>query len=130
MSVAIYIACESEIEGEDTFVDGKSLGRVDPPVLEKIAAQAGCPYIYDLISQDPGELAEYLDEVDEADLPPLEWHPATAGLTAIRGLRDHIRAHPESVPEPEAVLADLEDIERVLTVLDEHSVKFHFEMDF
>ena len=130
MSVAIFIASESEIEGEDVFVDGKSLGSVEPTVLERIAEQAGCPHIYDLISQDPGELAEYLDELDEADLPSLEWYPAAEGLTAVRGLRDHITAHPTSVPNPEAVLTDLNEMERVLNVLDEHAVKFHFEMDF
>ncbi len=129
MGVAIYIACESEIDGVDTHVDGKSLARVDPDVLENIENQVGCRHIYDLMSFDPDELAEYVDELDTADAAPVEWFPASEGLNTVRGLRDHISKDPSAVPDANAVLSDLNDMEGVLLILDKQGVGFHFAVD-
>ncbi len=130
MSVAIYIACETEIEGEDTFVDGKALGHVDPEVLERIEKNLSCRPIYDLMSQDAGELSEFLEDVGDDAIPAEQWFPAKEGLQTVRALRDYLLNDPASVPGSAEVIEDLVDFERVLTILDAHGVRFHFAMDF
>ena len=130
MSVAIYIACESDIEGEDTFVDGKALGHVDPEVLEAVEKNLPCKGIYDFMSASADEFAEFMDDVDDAEMADEVWHTAEQGLETVRLLRDYLRANPDSVPSAADVIEDLDDFERVLQLLESSGIGFHFAMDY
>ena len=130
MSVAIYIVCESELEGEDTFVDGKALGHIDPNALEKLEKQIGCRPLYEFMSQNPDDMAEFLEDMEDSAIAPEEWFAAKDGLQTVRGLHKYIQANPSSVANAGDVLEDLSECERVLKLLDAHKVGFHFAIDY
>ena len=130
MSVAIYIACEFEPDGEDTFVDGKALGHVDPETLAVIEKKIGCRPLYDCMSVDPDDLDEFLDEPGESSVAAERWFPAKDGLQTVRELQSYIRKNPSSVPNSTAVVEDLSDCERVLEVLESRGIRFHFAIDY
>ncbi|MDJ0941183.1 MAG: hypothetical protein QNJ00_15595 [Woeseiaceae bacterium] len=130
MSVAIYIVCEREVEGTDTFVDGKALGHVDPDVLASIETRLGVTPMYDMISADPEEIGEFFEGVDDAEIPPETWYPASKGLETVRALRAHLAENPSGLGNAAAVIEDLDDFERLLRYLDANEVRFHFAMDF
>ncbi len=81
MGTAIYIVTQQEIDGFDPFVNGKAIGRLDSELLDRMCAAAGVPSLLGFISQDPDELAEFLDDegVEAADgaeaLAILNKHP-------------------------------------------------------
>lgn len=130
MSVAIYIACETELDGEDTFVCGKALGHVDPDVLERVEKKIGCKPLYEFMSYDPEDVAEFLDDPDESELAPEEWFSAREGLRTVQELQDHIRNNPSSVPNHQDVIEDLSECERVLKLLESRGIGFHFAIDY
>lgn len=133
MSSAIYIVTKKQIKGFDAFVNGKAIGTVDGEALERLCKAAGVESLLGFISQDPDELADFLDEegVDGADaLPAEEWFTAERGLAAIQGLQAHLRANPGTLPGQAAVLDDLAEYEGVLLKLAEKKVDWHFAIDF
>jgi hypothetical protein len=73
---------------------------------------------------DPDELAEVLGEWTE-------WFDAAVGQAAMQALVDHLKANPEAaarLAEVSGVVAELEDIARVLAVATAQGVKFRLEM--
>ena len=130
MSVAIYIACESEPDGEDTFVSGKALGHVDPDTLAGIENKLGCTSVYDLMSVNPDDIAEFVEDLDESQIGAEEWYPPAEGLRTVRMLRDYIQGSPSSVPNWKDVIEDLTECERVLQLLEARGIGFHFAIDY
>ncbi len=129
MSVAIYIVCESEVDGEDTAVDGKALGHVDPDVLDGMARTLGCTPLYDFMSFAADDISEFVDDIDALDLPDDSWFPAKDGLQTVRALRTHLQANPADVPDPDQVIEDLNDFERVLGALETRGAGFRLAID-
>ena len=73
---------------------------------------------------DPDELAEILGEWTE-------WFDAAEGQAAIQALVDHLKANPEAaarLAEVDGVVAELEEIARVLAIATTKGVKFRLEM--
>jgi hypothetical protein len=130
MSVAIYIACETEPDGEDTFVDGKALGHVDPETLAVIEKKIGCRPLYEFMSVDPDDLGEFPEDPDQPELSGETWFAASDGLHTMRELQTYIRGNPSSVPDARDVIEDLSECERVLQVLESRGIGFHFAIDF
>ncbi|MDP2228265.1 MAG: hypothetical protein Q8J78_12400 [Moraxellaceae bacterium] len=136
MSVALYIVLEKEIADFDVFVDGKAVGHAEEEVLEKICVDLGVPPLMVFFSQDPDELADFLDdelgeEAPEPDeLPAEEWFDAAAGLVTVQTLADHLEAHPQAIENSAAIAEDLRDYQRVLERLKTEKVRWHFAMDF
>lgn len=102
MGVAIYIVTKNEIKGFDPFVNGKALGRVDSDVLERLCKAAGVKSLFEFISQDPDELADFLEESGieaegDGGLPAKVWFVPEDGLQVVRGLASHLRENPAAV---------------------------------
>jgi hypothetical protein len=79
MSVALFIVPETEIEGFDTFVNGKFIGQESDRTIDKFCKKVGVPSLYEFVSQDPDELADFIEGegVGVSDnLPALEWFEA------------------------------------------------------
>lgn len=133
MSVAFFIVTEREVAGLDTFVDGKAIAHVPDKALHKLCRAAGVKPVDAFISMDPDELADFLDDegADAPDeLPPAQWFAPDEGLAWTRQLMAHLQANPAALPDTAGVLADLAEYETVFQGLQQHGVRWHFQVDF
>jgi hypothetical protein len=132
MGVALYIVPEREVEGLDTFVNGKALGHSEH--LEQLAERAGVRPLMEFFSQDPEDLAEFLDtegaEPTADGLPAEQWFPAADGLVTVRGLLSYLSAESTAVPDATAIIGDLQEFESVLGRLAAEGVQWHLSVDF
>ncbi len=129
MSVAIYIVSEGHTGDEETAVDGKALGHVDPDVLDEIARSLGCKPLYDFMSFSADDIAEFVDDIDDLDIPPESWFHAKDGLQTVRSLKAHLAANPADVADAAEVIEDLKDFERVLALLESRGAGFRLAVD-
>lgn len=135
MSTALYIVTKEDHGDLDVYVDGKAVGHLDNDVLQGLCGAAGVRSLLDFVSEDPEELADFLDgegiELDEeAEIAPEEWFAPEDGLAAIRGLIEHLRENPGAVGNAAAVIDDLSDYEAVLAKLAERNIPWHFAIDY
>jgi hypothetical protein len=133
MSVAFFIATETETDGLDTFVNGKAIAKVSDKALKKVCAAAGVKSVYDYVSMDPDELGEFLEDEDvekPESLPPEQWFPAEEGLNWATKLAEYLRANPTVIKGSPEVLADLAEYEAVFKGLQARGVRWHFQVDF
>lgn len=121
MGAAYYIALETEIDGLDTMMDGKSLSR-HIESLDSAARQLGVRPLTEFTSMDADALADILgDDADGIEAPPLQHFSAQDGLATVRALL--------SRPEAQPALRDLKDCERILSAAAERGVGWHFQID-
>lgn len=133
MSVAFFIVTEREIEGLDTFVNGKAIAGLSDEALQAACTGAGVRSVFDYVSADPEELADFLDdeELDESvELAPEEWFAAAEGLEWTMKLTAYLEAHPVAVDGSGEILADLAEYRAVFEALQSHGVRWHFQIDF
>jgi hypothetical protein len=127
MGVAFFIVLERKIDGLDTTVDGKGLGR-SMEALDQAATELGVTQLTDFFGADPEMVAEYCrlenEDVSRLTLPPLGYFSAGDGLVSIRALLKH------PVAQDEGIARDLKECERVLEAASQHGVGWHFELDF
>lgn len=133
MSVAIYISAEREVEGLDTFVNGKAFGRASDEDLSRLCAAASVGSPFDYVSEDPEALREMLEDAD-ADLPdpfPEEaWFAPSEGIAWVDTLSAYLRSNPAASEDATALLEDLDEYAAVLKELECHGVRWHFTVDF
>jgi hypothetical protein len=92
--------------------------------LTELTAFADNRPIPDDFDGDPDELAELMGEWTD-------WFDPAHGRAAIRALADHINASPKAakrLDEQDAVVAELEEMVRVLEVAASEGVRFRLEM--
>ena len=133
MSVAFFIVTEREIDGLETFVNGKAIAKVSDKALKKVCSAAGVKSIYDYVSMDPDELGDFLEdeEVEAPDsLPPEQWFPPEEGLNWASKLAQYLKANPTVIKGSSGVLEDLAEYEVVFKGLQAHGVRWHFQVDF
>ena len=135
MGSALYIVANKEIEDVDLFVDGKAIGKIDGEILDQACQAAGVESLLSFISQDPDELADFLEgegaEMEEGgELPAEEWFTPAQGLAVVRGLTAYLQSNPKALPRQAAVLEDLADFERVFLLLADRQLLWHFAVDF
>jgi hypothetical protein len=122
MGAAYYIVLETEIDGMDTMMDGKSISR-HIEALDNAAEELGVQPLSSFFSMPPDELADFMDDTDDIELPPLKQFAAKDGLTTVKALLAHKPVHVDHV------LEDLRECERILTAAAEHGVRWHFQID-
>jgi hypothetical protein len=133
MGLGLYLSLEREIAGVDPLgIDGKSLARAQF-VLDRIAREQQIRPLKSLLCVDRKEAMDFLEDVgldpDEIRLPEEEWFAASDGRATVARLLSHLRQSPDSVPNADRVIADLEAIEKVLAAAEEQQVRFHFSLD-
>ena len=120
MGAAYFIVLEKKIDGLDTTMDGKSLSR-QIEALDEAAEELGVRTLSSFFSMPADELAEFMDDAEDIELPPLKQFSAEEGLASVRAL----------LPRPEAqpAMEDLRACERILATAAEHGVGWHFQID-
>jgi hypothetical protein len=137
MSAALFIVPEREVEGLDTFVDGKALAHVED--FDGLARAAGVRPLMEFFSETEGDLLSVFgEEGDDGEFhlpegmeaPETAWFEAAAGLETVRGLLRYLAAHPDAIPRSRTVVEDLRGFEEVLSGLDKAGVRWHLSVDF
>jgi hypothetical protein len=132
MGAAFYIVPEREVEGFDIFVSGKALARCEQ--LDHFAVLAGAQPLMEFFSQDPVELAEFLEsegvDPDPDALTEERWFPAVDGLQSVRGILAFLAANPKTTPDLAAIVEDLHALESVLGRLETEGIRWHLAVDF
>ena len=122
MGAAYYIVLETEIDGLDTAMDGKSISR-HIETLDQAAEELGVQPLSKFFSMPPDEMVDFLDGADDIQLPPLQQFSARDGLATMKALLAHTPVHADHVVE------DLRQCERILSAAAEHGVRWHFQID-
>ncbi len=122
MGSAYYIVLEHEIEGLDTTMDGKRLAQ-GIEALDAQAREAGVRPLSEFVSIPPEELAEFLGDANERELPPVQQFPADEGLKTVKALLA------KTTGQDPRLTADLRECERILSKASENQVKWHFQID-
>ena len=135
MGVSIYPVLDRDVPGFDvTETAGKALAEAvfqeDSPfsVLERFSSQNE-EALADFIADQTGQ------EADTIEVPAEEWFSPEEGLQTVRFLLAHTSPTPSPTGwEPDEFLTglvgDLQALERVLLLAQEHGAKFHLDVDF
>ncbi|MBP3955283.1 hypothetical protein J8F10_08315 [Gemmata sp. G18] len=133
MGVAVFIVAEPANQRFDLDVSGKALARSG---LDSRKPGNGLRALDEFFSTSPDEAAaaysEFLDgpPAPEGGFPPEQWFAAADGLATVRALLAYLAANPTDTRNTPAVLDDLHDFERILTVLDAAEVRWHLGIDY
>lgn len=129
MSLGIYPVFEPKLKGTEFEALGEVLAR-NFEAIDKVARSAKLtPFtafadnrpIPDDFDGDPDELAEIMGEWTE-------WFDPAEGKIAMHALADHIKASPKAAKRLGGVVAELEEMARVLAVAESEGVRFRLEM--
>lgn len=158
MGVAFYITSEEHSVAICTEVSGKCLARASE-ALEVLATQLGVSPLSNFCSQsvddyysllgvpeglldeetgkyDQDAVEQWRREEEGDSYTPLpegtyeSWFAPSEGLVTVRALLVHIAIAPDSIPNAEGVIIDLQDCERVLEALQESGIRWHLAVDF
>jgi hypothetical protein len=150
MSVAMFIAIESENPGFNTFVNGKFLARnqekldalakrlkITPLTQFFSASDADREFLKEQIA-NLTEIADPKDERSQAALKKLRkelrsaetWFKAADGLKTVGALLEALRAKPEQLDRQDGVISDLEEFVRVLTAAKTRKLRWHLSWDY
>lgn len=130
MGVFLFIELEHEISDLDDDLDGKAWAQGDVP-LDEIAGRIGLKTIADMTSCSSEQLADLMGDDPNVDLSGFEegWFEPAEGRLTVRGLVDHLEAHPSEMSGwryPEYVLEDLRAALGIFDAACEAGVRFHF----
>lgn len=125
------VLLESEIDGVESAPGSGVALLYQQRHIDALAERLEVTPLSHFFSRDPGAVAAYLTEQGlnpaDYDLPDEEWHAAEDGLTTVRALLEGLNRDASSVPQAEKVIADLGDIEQVLSVAALHGIRFHLD---
>jgi len=97
--------------------------------IDELAERLGFAPFSNFFSRDPNDIAAYLRrqgvKPDMDQLPEEEWFEASDGLATVGGLLNQLRVDAAGVPEPQKIIADLEQVEQTLAIALENAVRFH-----
>lgn len=133
VSLAYFIVTDKEVEGLDTFVNGKAVAHASEKGLAKLCGQLEVRPLTDFISQSPEELAELLDDLGSdvpEPLPEEAWFTPEEGLMTVRALIAHLSGNPGALRNAVAIVDELREYEAVLSRLIGPGVRWHFSVDF
>src|SRR5262245_17223357 len=123
-----HVLLESDLPGVQPSPDaGKALLYYHHQI-DDLATDIGVSPLSGFFRPDRAGVAAFLRsqgvEPDEDALPYEDWFDADEGLVTVRGLLERLRMEPAAVPQGDKVVADLEEIERVLVPAEIASVRF------
>ena len=141
MGVAHFVALERDIDGLDTFMNGKALAHAEfedecEKTLTQIALEIGVTPLTDFMSFDLDTILGYMELTRETatsgDLAMVgqeEWFDPAVGLASANALIPYLTEHPDALPNAEWVIGDLKEVIRILTAAQQHSVRWHLQVD-
>ncbi len=141
MGVSVYPVLNKEVPGfAITETSGKVLAEA---IFEEGSAFA---VLERFSSQNEEELADFIadqtgQEVSATEVPAEEWFAPKEGLQVVRSLLEQVRSQLQNGPlTPPAgweadefsrgLMDDLQNLEKVLLLAQEHDAQFHLALDF
>lgn len=125
-----FIVLQEDVPGLDARVEAEALVGAQFE-LDEIADEADVHPLMDFYSVNPDYLDFALQEGAPPEaLPKENWYPAAAGLESVRALLQGLDEDPDRVDDPEAVVADLRELERILSAAEEAGVDWHLGADY
>ncbi len=134
MGVGISVALDREVEGvePDRFA-GHALNRARWE-LSEAAEGAGLPPLEEFVSLSPEEseiLAADLNfDADVDAATPAGWFPAREGLRLVRVLLEQVTKAPDAFPDPEALQAELAQLEALLDAAAPAGARFRLSVAY
>ena len=140
MGSAIYIVLDRDLPGVDTMMSGKPLSH-EIDYITTLCKKLKVKDLWEFCSANPGEMADFFEAEAESwengveppteeELDPEEWFPAAEGLVTVRALLEFINRDRSGLKDPEWVLEDLANMERILSAAEAHGVGWRLEVDF
>lgn len=132
MGAAIYVVSSDSSVDVVSMMCGKSLARVADR-LGRFAREKGLAELEMYLSQDPDELADFLDgeDVDDVELPAEEWFDGDLGIKVMEEylqLLDDVDCPDDC--RTEGVRVDLQDAALAIKAIAESGAKWHLVIDF
>lgn len=131
MGNSVYPAFDREIPERDVVrFNGRALGE-NMSALVTLSGQQGVPTLYEFIDNytmlrqligDDAPLPEHAPQSEQ-------WYDPAVGLITVRRLLTHLEANPDDVTYPEAVTADLQELEDLLSEGVRLGAKFNLLID-
>lgn len=117
MGNSVYPTFDREIPERDVVrFNGRALGE-NMSALVTLSEQQGVPTLYEffdnytMLRQLIGDDAPLPENAPQSE----QWYDPAAGLTTVRQLLTHLKASPGDITYPESVIADLQELEVLLT---------------
>ncbi len=134
MGAALFVVLDREVDGLDTFINGKALSSAEA-TLSNICLERRLKDLWSFFSANPeAEAAFFADEgIDAADITPGEpeqWFEPAEGLSTVRGLLGALETDGAGLQDASSVAEDLRDLERVLVGAEAGGAKWHLAVDF
>jgi hypothetical protein len=133
MSSAFYIVLENETPSFNHGVNGKALARA-ADTLDDLAKKAAVQPLMQFFSASPEELSGFLEEHGAdtqeatAKLKPEQWFEAEAGLQTIGALKQGLGN--QGTAKAKQILAELDELQKVLETAKTKGVRWHLAVDF
>ncbi len=132
MGSAYFITLDNPDPGFDPFVNGKAIAR-EAEGLSELAVSVGLKAPDAYVSLGTEEAAAMADEFGfggEMPVPAELWFEADEGLAWVARLQEHVKSNPKLLRNADAVLADLDEYERVLSQAKNVGARWHLAVDF
>ena len=132
MGVAYYPVFEKAIPGFNPSVEvsGKSMAKA-LEVLDGICRKLEKRELSSFYSESNHETFASIGSDAPPGLcdEPIAWSQPADGLTTVDALLEHLSREPSAVERPEAVIADLRSLRRVLLEAERHHTRFRLRID-
>lgn len=127
----------SEDGGDESLFEHKAVSQA-LTALDRLADEAGLTGLSHFISEDPENVADLVDDEDEAEeilakLPEVRWSSPEEGLPTVTALAVQVEAGGPSAAlfkKPAKVAAELRDLEVILTTAAKKKARFRFFREF
>jgi hypothetical protein len=127
---ALFIALEHEIDDIDLTPHATNLVE-HSEFLEEIADGAHVAPLMHFFHKSAEDMEEFMEDdynEDGDDDGEELWFDASEGHATLEALLHHFEDHPAEAPE--GVEEEIETFIKILTLAEEHDIRWHFEMDF
>ena len=116
----------------DAFVNGKAIAR-EARRLTRVAMSIGLRPIDDFVSFNGDEFETSVEEFRVEGVITLtnqQWFTPEEGLAWVDAMCEHIKSNPKAVKDPEGILSDLGEYERVLHLAKDAQSRWHLSVDY
>ena len=132
MPLGLAIKLDSDVhEAQPLSVGGHGVAQAIE-VLDNVARQYNLTPLSSFMSYAQEEVPDSMEGQDLKNLDTFvvneSWFDPALGMFTVRALRDWVAANPNLVPHPEAVLADLDGLGKILKDAEHIGVRFHFAL--
>lgn len=107
---------------------GKSLAH-HLEALDNVAQQLKLRPLSDMISFNPADLEDFLDDVTQSAIEET-WFVAADGLATVHALTTFVKANPDQFDQAPQLLEDLTHLTQFLQLAEQNDAGFHFSLDF